>query len=390
MVELYPHQKEVLTRLSNGKVLYGGVGTGKSITALAYYMQEEAPKNIYVFTTPKKRDSLDWEKEAAAFGIGTSKDATVAGVITIESWNNIAKYTDLKDCFVIFDEQKSIGTGVWSKSFIKIAKQNRWIMLSGTPGDTWPDYAALFIANGLYKNVTEFRREHCVYAPYSRYPRIIRYIQTNQLEKYRAMLLVEMPYFSHTTRVVRDIEVGFDKELWKQVAVGRWHVYENRPIKDVSELFQVMHKVTKTDPSRLVKIRQLLDIHPRLVVFYTYNYELDILRELVHDITVGEWNGQRKTDIPDTERWVYLVQYTSGAEGWNCIDTDAMAFYSMSYSYKVMEQCQGRIDRINTPFETLWYYILASDAPIDRANRKALRDKKLFNESVWMTREGFK
>lgn len=384
-MELKEHQLDAIKRLDNGKILWGGVGTGKSMTAMAYYMEREAPKDIYIITTAKKRDSLDWNKEAARFGIGRTKDSTVAGVLTVDSWNNIGRYVDVEDAFFIFDEQRVVGSGAWVKNFIKIAKKNRWILLSATPGDTWLDYIPVFIANGLYKNATEFKREHVVYAPYSRYPKVVRYIQISTLEKYRNMLLVEMPYEKHTIRIMNDIPVEYDIEAFKKAVTDRWHPYEDRPIKDVGELFFVMRRIANSDPSRLDAIRKLLVKHPKMIIFYNFNYELDLLRTLGGDgVAVAEWNGHKKQPIPvEQDSWVYLVQYVAGAEGWNCIETDTMVFWSMTYSYKNFAQSQGRIDRMNTPFTNLYYYIMKSKAPIDQAVSGSLSSKKMFNERAW-------
>lgn len=383
MVELFPHQEKALETLDNGKVLYGGVGSGKSLTALAYYVENESPKDIYVITTARKRDDLDWEGEAVKYGIGTERDATLHGVIKIDSWNNIKNYINVEDAFFIFDEQRLVGSGAWVKAFQKIVKNNRWILLSATPGDTWLDYAPVFIANGLYKNITEFKREHIVYAPFSKYPKIMRYIGVSTLERWRNMILVEMPYMKHTTRHIEDLPVGYDEDMLTLVNKKRWNVFEDTPLKDVAELFRVMRKVVNSHPSRLDTIKELLEKHDRLIVFYNFNYELDILRTLIGSVEVGEWNGHKKQPVPTTDKWVYLVQYVAGAEAWECTETNAMVFYSLTYSYKNFEQAQGRIDRLNTPFSDLYYYILLSKTPIDLAVRKSLKEKRHFNERKW-------
>lgn len=384
-MELMPHQKEAVDNLSNGKILWGGVGSGKSATVMAYYIKNEQPKDIYVITTAKKRDTLDWEKEAAAFGIGTAPGATLAGRLSIDSWNNISKYLDVEDAFFIFDEQRVVGSGAWVKSFIKIAKGNRWLLLSATPGDTWMDYVPVFIANNLYKNATQFKREHVVYAPFVKYPKIVRYNGVQTLEKYRNMLLVEMPYLSHTKRIEKDIWVDYDPVLFRKVAVDRWNPYTNKPIRDVAELFRVMHKVVNSDASRLRAVKTLMEEHPRLIVYYNFDYELEILRGLSSEIpvTLAEWNGHKHQQIPQTERWVYLVQYVAGAEGWNCTETDAMCFYSLTYSYKNFMQAQGRIDRLDTKFTNLYYYVLMSNLSVSLAVRNSLARKELFNERDW-------
>jgi hypothetical protein len=380
-VDLYPHQQEAVEKLRNGSILCGGVGTGKTITALTYYFTREAPRDIYVITTAKKRESLDWQKEAAKFGITTHAEATVAGVLTVDSWNNIGKFIDVTDAFFVLDEQRVVGTGKWVKSFLKIAKKNHWILLSGTPGDSWLDYAPVFIANGFYKNLSEFKREHVIYRPYARYPQVERYIGIHKLVRLQNEILVDMPYERHTTRHIHTIWVEYDEILMMQAIKRRFNVFTGKPIKDAGELFRVMRKISNSSLDRLDAVLTLLKKHPKLIVFYNFDYELETLRTIGDMGTpLAEWNGHRHEEIPQTDRWLYLVQYQSGAEGWNCVSTNAMAFYSLTYSYKLWEQAFGRIDRLNTPFENLHYYVLRSDAAIDHAVWKALRSKKSFNE----------
>lgn len=381
MPDLYPHQKTALEKIKNGSILWGGVGSGKSRVAMAYYCANESPRNIVVITTAKKRDSLDWEEEAAAWSVG--KEASVIhGSLTVDSWNNIANYVDVKDAFFVFDEQRLVGSGAWTKAFIKIAKANRWIMLSATPGDTWLDYIPVFVANGFYKNRTEFKREHVIYATFAKYPKVDRYVGVGRLVKHRNDILVRMPYLRETVRHDQKVSVQYDVAAMERIRKDRWNVYEERPIRDVSELFAVSRKVANLDSSRLAFIRELLRKHPRLIIFYNFNYELERLRELGLDgsFEVREWNGHNHDPLPTGEAWVYLVQYTAGAEGWNCVTTDAMCFYSLPYSWKLWEQAHGRIDRLNTSYTDLYYYILKSSSWIDSSIWKALMSKKSFNE----------
>lgn len=388
-MELMKHQKDAIRLLGNGKILYGGVGNGKSATAIGYYINSEAPRNIVVITTAKKRDSLDWEGTASRFGISTQPGLSAYGTIEVDSWNNIGRYcTDqYEGYFFIFDEQRLVGSGAWVKAFLKIAKRNHWIMLSATPGDTWIDYAPVFIANGWYKNITEFKQEHVVYAPYVKFPKIVRYVNTDKLDRLKNEILVEMPYKKHTNRIMNYINVDYDKEAWDKAVKKRWHPYEDRPIKDVGELFRVMRRIVNSDPSRLEMIVKLMESHPRLIVFYNFNYELDILRLLGGTLyndgsyEVAEWNGQVKQPVPSGDRWVYLVQYVAGAEAWECTATDAMVLYSLTYSYKNFMQAQGRIDRLDTKYTDLYYYVLCSWAEIDSVIRRALREKRSFNET---------
>jgi hypothetical protein len=379
-VQLYPHQEEAVGKMHNGCILMGDVGTGKSMAAVAYYCDNESPRDLYIITTAKKRDGLDWVAECAAWGIGPTENTTLHGRVTVDSWNNLHKYVEVQDAFFILDEQRLVGSGAWTSSFLKIAKKNRWILLSATPGDTWLDYIPVFVANGFYKNRTEFKREHVVFKPYSKFAQVDRYINTKKLIANRQAVLVEMPYERHTEREVHYVDVEFDCELYDKVEKRRWNVFEDRPLRDAAEMFRCLRRVVNSDPVRVRRCRELLQEHPRLIVFYNFDYELELLREMKDEVTVAEWNGHNHDPIPDTDSWVYLVQYVAGSEGWNCITTDAMVLYSLTYSYKNWHQAFGRIDRLNTPFATLHYYVLASSAKIDKMILWSLKRKKSFNE----------
>jgi hypothetical protein len=384
-MDLRPHQKSALTQLGNGKILWGGVGSGKSRVAVAYYELVHNQKDVYVITTAKKRDSKDWEGEFALIAVGKEPDATVYGLLTVDSWNNIDKYIDIQDAFFIFDEQRLVGSGAWVKAFIKIARRNNWILLTATPGDTWLDYIPVFVANGFYKNRTQFKLEHVVYAPFTKFPKVERYLNVGKLVKNRSEILVHMRHPKETIRHEMTMRVEHNEELVQSVIKNRWHIYHNRPIKDIAELFGVLRRVVNSDPSRLEMIKDLLEVHPKMVIFYNFNYELEILRRLNLDIggllPVAEWNGWKHEEIPKTEKWAYLVQYVAGSESWNCTETDTITFFSLTYSYKNWEQAHGRIDRLNTPFADLFYYTLRSKSGVDTAIWRSLKAKKNFNAS---------
>jgi hypothetical protein len=379
-VQLYPHQEEAVSKMHNGCILMGDVGTGKSMAAVAYYCDNESPRDLYIITTAKKRDGLDWIAECAAWGIGTTDRSTLHGKVTVDSWNNLHKYIGVEDAFFILDEQRLVGSGTWASSFLKIAKKNRWILLSATPGDTWLDYIPVFVANGFYKNRTEFKREHVVYSPYSKFAKVDRYIGTKKLIALQQEVLVEMPYERHTEREVHYVDVEFDCELFDKVWKKRWNPFEGRPLKDVAEMYRCARRVVNSDPVRVERCRELLQTHPRLIIFYNFDYELELLRELHDQTVVAEWNGHKHEPVPDADSWVYLVQYVAGSEGWNCITTDAMVLFSLTYSYKNWHQAFGRIDRLNTPYLSLHYYVLASSSLIDKMILWSLKKKKNFHE----------
>lgn len=395
MLKLRDYQLDAISNMKNGCILNGGVGSGKTLTSLAYYYLENGGSkdflkggkykkmkkdklDLYIITTARKRDTLEWEGELAQFLLDKENDR-----IVVDSWNNISKYKDVKKSFFILDEQRLVGSGTWVKSFLKIAKNNKWILLSATPGDTWTDFIPVFLANGFYKNKTEFLREHAVYARYCNFPKIEKYIGTKKLLRLRDSILVDMEFERDTVQNHTDIFVDYDKELYRKVMKERWDIWKDEPIDNASGLCYALRKIVNTHDSRPEKLLLLSEIHDRIIVFYNFNYELDILKSLEYPkgTIVAEWNGHRHEPIPDSKRWIYLVQYTAGAEGWNCITTDTMVFYSQNYSYKIMLQSAGRIDRMNTKYKTLNYYHLKTKSNIDLAINRALKDKKRFNET---------
>ena len=389
-VNLFDHQKKALEKLHSGSILCGGVGSGKSITGIAYYYETEVSpdpqegkrKNLYIITTARKRDTLEWEHECASFGLSTDPECSIYGIqVTVDSWNNIGKYVNVKNEFFIFDEQRVVGYGAWVKSFLKITKSNPWILLSATPGDTWMDYVPVFIANGFYKNKTEFCRRHVIYNRFTRYPQVSRYVEEKHLNKLRNYILVTMDFERETVAHHEKVVAKFDREKYDSVMRSRWNIYKDQPVAEASELCQTLRRIVGSDPDRIEIIKEILEKHPKAIIFYNYDYELEILRNL--PTTIAEWNGHKHEPLPEGDKWVYLVQYTAGAEGWNCITTDTIIFYSQSYSYKAMVQAAGRIDRLNTPYKDLWYYHLVSMSKIDIAIARALRNKRNFNERAF-------
>ena len=402
-INLRDYQVDAIKRMKNGCILCGGVGSGKSRTALAYYYLQnggelndeeyipmnDPPQDLYIITTARKRDTLEWEQEMIPFLLSTHKeDNLYANRVIVDSWNNIKKYQNVSHAFFIFDEQRAIGSGSWAKAFIKIAKQNQWIMLSATPGDTWMDYIPVFVANGFYRNRTQFIDEHVVIKRYGNIPKIDRYLNTGRLIRLRNSILVDMDFNRPTESHHEDIWVKYDIAEYKDILKRRWNPWEDRPILNASELCYTLRKIVNSDASRIVEVMEVFEKHPRLIIFYNFDYELDILKNAYYgdDVEIAEWNGHKHQPIPESKRWIYLVQYTAGAEGWNCILTDTILFYSQNYSYKILEQASGRINRLNTPYKDLYYYHLKSRANIDLAIGRALRDKKKFNEGRWANR----
>lgn len=383
-IRLYDNQREAIFKLDSGKVLKGGVGSGKTITALCYYFTFHRDKKLIVLTTAKKRDTRDWEEEAEAVGI---KD------ICVDSWNNIKKYLDKTGYFFIFDEQRVSGIGKWSECFIKIAKKNKWILLTATPGDNWLDYMSIFIANGFYRNKTDFRKQHVIYDPFVNYPKVKRYVNERKLQYFRNKVLVIMDDNRKTIRCPQYVRCKYDKESYSIVLDRRWDILKNKPIKNPSRVTQLARYIVNIDVSRIKATKEIFKEIDKLIVFYNYDYELFILENLCRqsEKPYAQWNGHKHEEIPKSDKWIYLVHYSS-AEGWNCIETNYILFYSLNYSYKVMEQAEGRIDRLNTPFVDLHYIYMIAPSSIDNSIMAALNRKKKFNEDSWgkeNAREGF-
>ena len=405
-INLYDFQLEAVKKMHNGCILCGDVGSGKSRTSLAYYcMQQNRSGNtivyekirqtiedLYIITTARKRDTFEWDSELANFRMSTDpeNDAFKHSVV-IDSWNNIHKYKDVKGAFFIFDEQRVVGRGEWVKSFLKIAKANHWILLSATPGDKWEDYIPVFVANGFYKNRTQFYDEHVIWDPRVSFPKIRGYFNTNRLIRLRDLVLVQMDDQRTTIPHHEDVFVTYDISAYRELTRTRWNPWLEKPIETASELCYAWRKVVNSDDSRQLAVLEILEDHPKAIIFYNFDYELEILRGIGYEegTEIAEWNGHKHDALPTGSKWVYLVQYTAVCEGWNCVTTDTIIFFSQNYSYKVQHQAEGRINRLNTPYQDLYYYHLRSRSGIDLAIHRALMDKKTFNEGAFTKRAGY-
>lgn len=411
MIQLYEHQLKALNKLKNGCILCGGTGSGKSITALSYFylknggsysslngedyipMDDLRIKDLYIITTARKRNTGEWVKEMIPFLMNPDPEYSLYSKqkVVIDSWNNIKKYQNITNAFFIFDEQRVVGSGTWVKTFLRITKYNQWILLSATPGDKWEDYIPVFIANGFYKNKTEFAREHLVYSRFTKYPVVERYLGEQRLIRLRNKILVPMKFTRKTIQHHEDIYCAYDKPNYIHMIRNRWNIYKDEPIKTASELCYSLRRIVNEDDSRQVELLKILEKHDKVIIFYNFDYELEILKTIAYrdGTEIREYNGHMHQPLPESDQWIYLVQYSAGCEGWNCIKTDTIIFYSQNYSYKVLMQAIGRIDRINTPYKDLYYYHLKSRSGIDLAISKALRNKKKFNETGWLNEKSY-
>ena len=398
---LRDYQLDAVKRMRTGCILNGGVGSGKSRTSIFYYFKENGgwldrdkvipmknPKDLIIITTAQKRNLNEWDEELVPFLLYPDKETRkthYGNKVFIDSWNNIKKYDDIRDAFFIFDEDRVTGSGAWVKSFLKIAKYNDWIILSASPGDMWSDYEAVFIANGFFRNKTEFRNEHFVYSRFAKFPQVIAYRNETRLIRLRDRILVDMDFDRKTVPHHENIDCTYDKMKYRDVMRNRWDPYKNEPIQQAAGLCYVLRRIVNEDDSRQVALLELIEKHPKAIIFYNFDYELAILKKLAYPdgTKIAEYNGHVHQSLPTGDKWVYLVNYTAGNAGWNCIKTDTIIFYSQNYSYKVMLQSAGRIDRLNTPYTDLYYYHLKSRSGIDLAISKALAQKKKFNENRW-------
>lgn len=397
-ITLYAHQQEALDKLHNGAILNGTVGSGKSITGLAYYFTRVCDGDlstlkmgkkidIYIITTAMKRDKKEWDSECARYLLSTDPAKCYHGVkVVIDSWNNIKKYEGVSGAFFLFDEQRVVGNGAWVKAFLKITKVNQWILLSGTPGDSYMDYIPVFLANGFYRNRTEFIRNHVVYKRYLKYPAVERFVGTKKLAYLREKVLIDMNFKRATIAHHETIIVPYDVDIYKQLLRTRWNIYDSKPIETSAELCYLLRKTVNSDYRRLDALASLLRKHRRAIIFFNHTYEAELILELCNslDIPCARWDGKKHEQIPETDSWAYVVQYAAGDSGWNCTDTDTVIFYSQSYSYKSTVQAAGRIDRLNTPFTDLYFFHLRSNSGIDRAINAALKRKQEFNATRYI------
>lgn len=398
-------QIAAIDKMFNGCILVADVGVGKSRTAIGYYLfkvckggamlngkllysEMASPRDLYIITTAKKRDDHEWLDECSRFLIGPDRENSHSGVkVTVDSWNNIQKYKKVYGAFFIFDEQRLVGSGPWVKAFLDISRKNQWVLLTATPGDVWKDYIPVFVANGFYRNRTDFMQQHAIYAPWVKFTKIIGYRDKGRLISYRNRIQVHMKKKVEKLKCEETKIVAYNKPLYLKVWKDRQNPFDNDcPIEDTGTLFFLLRKVVNSDSSRVKATMSILEECKKAIIFYNHDYELDILKQMCESMRMpySEWNGHKHESLLTGDKWVYLVNYAAGSEGWNCVTTDTIIFYSLNYSYRTMVQAAGRIDRRDSPYENLFYYYIRSSAPIDLAIHRALDAKANFNEKEFL------
>lgn len=402
MLELDQNQLDAVERLDNGKILRADTGSGKTRTAIAYYYlkvckgnikingkgsleEMKTPRDLFVITTAKNRDDKSWIKELAEFRIFEDSEINPSGIkVTVDSWNNISKYKKVFGAFFIFDEQRLVGSGAWVRAFYNIARKNQWILLTATPGDNWKDYIPVFVANGFYRNKTDFNNHHAIMNPYIR-GKVDDYIHTSRLVRLREQLIVNMQDKRDAIEHHISIWCDYDRMMYRTVRVKRWDPYADEPIASIATLCNLERMISNKDPSRVVELTKLLESHSTGIIFYNFDYELEIITDLLTKLQLPftQWNGHKHEKILSGDSWFYVVQYQAACEAWNCITTNVIIFYSQNYSYRITKQSEGRINRKNTLFKDLYYYHLRSHSPIDMAIKRSLAQKKDFNEKTY-------
>lgn len=411
MITLREDQIEAVNKLRNGNILCGNTGSGKSLVSLAYYYKINGgvieqgqmrqmlknPMNLVIITTAKKRDTGEWNSEMKAIYMSSIPENNMyKNKVVIDSWNNIGKYIATRGAFFIFDEQRVVGTGAWVKSFLKIASNNQWILLSATPGDKWEDYRPVFIANGFYRNITEFDREHLVYDSFVKFPMVKGYLSVKKLERLRAQILVDINYVAGTVQHHEYIIVPYNRELYREVLRTRVSPFKTtnifgetiqKPIDNASEFCSTLRRISNSGIERMEEVNRICKYFDRVIIFYNFDFELEDLRQNNWgNKFLAECNGHKHDPCPICDNWVYLVQYMAGNEAWNCTSTNCMIFYSENYSYRIMKQASGRIDRANSPYTDLYYWHIRTMSSIDVQINRAIANKKKFNEGAFYKR----
>lgn len=381
MIVLDEKQEKALAELKpSGSILVGATGSGKSIVGLEWYRRKRSTLPLLVITTAKKKDSNEWIEEAAKLDIHN---------IEVVSWNTIQKYVSINNHVVIFDEHRAIGYGEWAKSFIAIAKNNDWIILTATPGDDWMDFAAVFIAEGFYRNRTAFLNAHVEWNPWVRYPKVLKWHNVWQLIEYRNLITTTLDYQRSALLHTFNIVTEYDKEAYTRALKTRWNPFNDEPIRNAAELCYCLRRISNETTSKLDILGEIFDAKKKLILFYNFKYELEMIRTWCskNEILLREWNGEKHQDLPNGKSWIYAVQFIAGSEAWNCTSTDTLVFFSQNYSYRLMAQAAGRIDRRNTPYEHLYYYRLFTNSTIDNAINEALERKGKFNERLFYEKQ---
>lgn len=412
-MKLYEYQKKYLAQLPASCIMGADTGTGKTIMALAHYNRHCYSYPLLIIAPASKVRTEDWEREVESFGISL-ENVTVVSYERATRTKSIERqvvgkekrywwqdYVAQNPFFVLIaDEvhkaknpQSLVGKGIYSLATSPNCKQ--FIGLSATPlPNGWVDicnYGKIF---GWWKHKTEFFNRHVItyQIPNQHWSKITGYKEADvmrqqwdsvakPLKKSDALDLPRLKY--------QGVKIPKPKAY---ESVRKSRIYRGEELDNAPKLVNALRRTLIDD--RVKWLDDFLDgTSGHTVIFYNYVEEREAVLQIIpKDVTVFRQDGE-KHEIPLKPEWgnlpnktVTLAHYKSGGTGVEMTYADKIIYLSPTYSYADFSQSIGRVYR-NGQTVPVTAYLLYTQDTIDAAIWACIRQKRTFDQELWLKQE---
>lgn len=405
-MNLYAHQKKIVDLLPHKHLLAHGLGTGKTITALALARRV----NLGTLIICPKMLKPKWEREANSWLVNTEYGLMTRGDYVVLSKEEFKKHFKTLPRFqaIIVDEAHNTFGSLKSQghkalyAYIKVHNPTYVWLLTGTPYTSTPmSVFALGRLLGAPWKWMDFRDQ------YFRERYIGRRVIFEPRPGIEAAIAERVKEIGSVVRLDECIDVPpqtFEEEefAWTSdqlKALKELKERESNPLTRFTKAHQIAQGILIGDeyrPDQFFKclkndrVVELAEQNEKLIVFSRYNLHLEHLSDMLNEkgilnvvINGATKNREALINTSNAAKRVILLVQADCSEGWEAPSFGVVVHACLGYSYVKYNQSLGRVLRINAP-KPNYYLTLTTKDSADMLVSEAMRKKESFHDAIFL------
>ena len=411
-MKLFDYQEKALALTSDkdNSAFYYDMGLGKTFIGSERLRLYGERVNIVVCQKSKIKDWCEHFKEHytdyAVFDLTNKKDMQAfmiypiykcIGIINYELAYRREELRQLKDFTMMLDESSMIKNETAKRTkFILSLKPSHTILLSGTPTDGKYEF--------LYSQLRLLGWKITKTAYYNRYiktelrsyggPMFRVVTGYKNVSELKAKLKEYGAVFAKAEEVIKLPEKKFIKEYstvssdYKKFMKDRVIKIDDKELTGDSTLSKRLYARMLCSAYSKDKIARLIDLvnstSDRVIIFYNFNTELEVLRKVLFDRPISIVNGQVKDlkEYENNDNSVTLIQYQAGAMGLNLQKANRIIYFSLPERSELFEQSKARICRIGQE-KQCYYHIMMCHKSVEEKIYECLLMRKDYTDELF-------
>lgn len=419
-ITLFDYQKEAIENYKEKSFNLSDTGVGKTVMALGSFIESKCKKLLVICLAPKvvdfAEDGVLMNVDITPLNRGSKKNKELLAesdkvAISFESvWRipEFLKWVD-EDTFIIIDESHKVAntSSKVTKYVMKLSKKAKYTYLctatpisNGKYEQYYPQLKMLGVYNGTKKEYYNmFVDERMTRMGGSQFMQITGYRNIDLLENMVNQCSVN--YKRDKPYLPEDYVYKTKKPaMFNKLKKNRMYKTDNGEVIELdnsSKLFNALRCVShgfllginkQVSKEPFERLQAILETHnnERVVIFYNYNIELEMLKQLLSKLKrpTSEYNGARKDlkEFKGKYNGVVLAHYKSASTGINdFVISNVMVFNSLPLSSIELTQSKGRIDRQGQGKKPMYYFIIP-DTPVEKKIFEQITNGKDFTNEM--------